>query len=1108
MSRSSHQLTRKENDFFLLKNHLQFIISPGVKNNKNYSLRKVLLFLVLFIFPFELSLIAQQKIRGIITGSDGFPIQGVSVSVKAGTMGTMSGEDGSFSISAKKGDILVFSSVGFKQEKINVENDTIIKISLSLLAANLNEVVVTGYTAQKIKEIAGSVAVVNPKQLIEVPAGQTEQMLQGRVAGLTVITTGEPGSSSNIRIHGIGNFGDVTPLYIIDGVQGDINSLNPYDIESLQVLKDAGAYAIYGVRGSNGVIVVTTKKGKAGKTKINYDFYIGVQEPLHKGLDMLNPQEHANLLWLAKRNSYDTTQSGNPYDPLYGGGPVPILPDYSFAGPHRDTLYEGSPYVADSLYNLDVSSGDIYQIVRFSKTGVDWFHTMYQPAVSQNHTLSVSGGSENNHYLFSVGYLDQEGTMINTYLKRFTARINSEFLWLKTLHLGENLQLAYIDNPMSEKDDPRGINFGSDLQGAIVFDPSAPIYDIKGAWNGFSGTTGNPNVNPVARRFLSKDDKTNHWQIFGNAYAQLDFLKYFSARTNFGGTLDYFYDYNFIYPSYDYVPSGSGSPNSFSESSGYNRSWTWTNTINYSQHISNAHSIKILAGIEQISNYDRTLGGQRVGFFINDPNYRFLSNGDPVTQTNYSMASTSKFLSFISKLDYSYLDKYILTATIRRDGSSIFGSDNRYGWFPAVAMAWRMTEENFLRSSTWLTDLKLRASWGKSGYYGNTDPFNQYTLYGGAPGDATYDIYGNSTGTIAQGFRMIRIGNPETGWQEDVVTNIGFESIFWNGKLSITADWFNKQSNGLLFPLALPDLLGDAIRPTVNVGGISNKGIDLLVGSKGNFSRSARWDLQLTFTSYKSKVLKLNDIPYFDDYYGYVRNQVGYPVSSYFGYKIAGYFNDTSDVHKQAYQDGAAPGRFRYQNVNSDSIINDADRIHIGDPNPLFTLGINIGFAFKNFDFSTFCYWSYGNDVLNLMRQRADIASLGGFTKTALYDSWTPQHTNAKSPIAETSSTFSSGGAITSYPIEKGSYFRNKSMILGFNFPKSWINKMPIERIRVYFQVTNLFTITNYTGLDPELPGVALVPGSTVATKSTFGIDDGNYPNNQRQYLFGLSVGL
>jgi TonB-linked SusC/RagA family outer membrane protein len=881
-------------------NKLMWSLSVHSAKTKNLRLTTfMLLFLTLGTNSF-----AQNKITGTITNIDNVPLEAATIRNTTTSSQTISNKDGSFSIAATKGDIIDISFIGYASKQFEIGSDVFLNVQLEELISNLEEVVMVGYAKQKVKEITGSVAIVKPKDLTAVPAGQVEQMLQGRVAGVDVITSGMPGGGSNVRIHGIGNFGDVTPLYIIDGVQGNINNLNPEDIESLQVLKDAGAYSIYGVRVRNGVIVVTTKSGKEGRTKISYDFYVCRTSPL-KGPDILNPQEQADLTWLALKNSGWVDANGNPNDPYYGNGPTPVLPDYLVAGPHTG-LFEGDPRVNPDLYNIDFTAGDLYQIVGADKNGTDWFHEIFKPAISQNHTITGSGGSNKNKYLFSLGYLDQQGTLINTYLKRFTARINTTFSLNDKISFGENLQLSYRDNPQVATQ--QGPN-GNEIHGAITTEPILPVYDIKGNWasldvNSLAG-------NPVATRFFAKDNKANYWDIFGDAWAEINFLKNFSFRSQFGGllTYHYFYDYSF----FSYVPVYNWPNNSFTESSGYQRSYTWTNTLNFSKTFNEVHTLNLLAGTEYISNYNRQLGGNRTGYFTNDVNYRFLTNGNPYTQTNYSFAGISELSSFIGSANYQFKNKYYFTATLRNDGSSVFEPANRYGWFPSVSAAWRVTQEKFLHQSNWLTDLKLRASWGKSGFYGNTDPQNQYTLYGGTVADSYYDVYGISSGSIQQGFRVTRIGDPKTGWQEDAVVNAGIESVLWKGKLSATIDVYKKQSKGLLFPVTLPDILGGATPPNINIGNVQNTGLDVLLSSEGKFSRDWGWNTTATITTYKSKIIKINNLAYFDAPYNeaglfIARNQVGHPFGAFYGYKVIGFFSDLDDVSKSPEQQDAAPG--------------------------------------------------------------------------------------------------------------------------------------------------------------------------------------------------------
>ena len=1039
---------------------------------------------------------AQQKITGKVFRESNLPLYGATIKIRNSDIAAISEADGSFVINARTGDLLEISFIGYKTGQIKIGDEINYNINLIPAIISLDDIVMTGYTSQKIKAITGSVAVVQPKELTSIPAGQVEQMLQGRVAGLTVITTGLPGSPSIVRIHGVGNFGDVKPLYLIDGVEGDINNLNANDIESLQVLKDAGAYAIYGVRGANGVLVITTRKGRQGKTRINYDFYIGTTRPLNVDLGLLNPQEMADLTWTAYRNLGQT-----PSNPLYGTDIKPVLPDFFIAG-RNVGLPAGDPDTDPSLYNSDFANGEIYQIVKANKSGTDWFHELYKPALIQHHSLQVSGANEKNKYAFTLGYMDQQGTLTSTWLKRFSVRMNSEFNVANTFRVGENLQWTYRDQG--------GIpDYGSpndnDMWRSITTNPILPVYDIKGGWahlDQFHFWD-----NPVALRVQAGDDKSNSWETFGNIYGELDFLKNFTARTSFGGTINNYNNNRFDYWSYEplIIDKDSFPDNALSESSGYRWSWTWTNTIKYAKTVADHHQFVVLAGTEAINNYNKEIGGRSAGLYVNDVNYRFLTNGTPSTafnvRSNYSFADQSSLFSFFTQFDYGYKDKYYFRGTLRNDGASVFGEENRYGWFPSVSAAWRISQENFMVDSKWIDELKIRASWGKTGFYGNVNSSNQYTLYGSSIGNSYYDI--NGVNSPSQGFRATRFGDPNTGWQEDVVTNIGVESVFWNGKLNLTIDWYNKKANGLLFEAGLPDILGGAVAPAKNVGVIQNKGFDILLGSKGSWNRDWKWDLTTTASIYKNKILKVSDQPFFFPIQGerFVKNQVGHAVSSYFGYKIIGIFADSNEVKNAPEQDEAKPGRFRYLDANGDNDISGDDRVFLGDANPDFTLGLNIGIGFRNFDFSTFFYGSFGNEVVNSPKTRTDFFGLeqnSAKSRRLLYESWTPQNIQASTPIAEASVNFSNIAVFNSYIVEDGSYFRNKSVILGYTFPVESLKRFKVEKLRIYIQAVNLFTITDYSGIDPELAG----------NSAAFGIDYGNYPNSEKRFLFGVNLGF
>ncbi|HEY6977396.1 MAG TPA: TonB-dependent receptor [Chitinophagaceae bacterium] len=1052
----------------------------------------------LFFFFISGTLLAQTKVTGNVKNAkDNSPVAFATVTVKGTTIATTTSTTGDFVINVPSGkNTLVVSSVGFDDSEVPIGTGTV-AVVLKEKVSSLDEIVVTGYTAQKKKSLTGSVAIVNVKDLKAVPAGSPEQMLQGRASGVTVNTTGQPGSSSDIRIRGITSFGDVSPLVIIDGVQGNLHDINANDIESFQVLKDAGAASIYGVRGSNGVIVITTKKGKSGKPTITYDGYYGTQRPLQGNVfNLLNTPEMAEVTWLSLRNSgqLDTT-TGNPTHPQYGNGTQPEIPDYILIGSRNGVVGQPTPEEL-AQYNIDYNKGDIYQIVGANKTGTDWYHELFTPAPIQSHTISASGGGDRSTYLFSLGYFNQEGTYLNTYLKRYDVRINTTFNIKNNIRIGENAYIYAKDNPQI------GILGETDIGALYREQPIIPIYDYFGGWAGTRAAGLGNSWNPYANAVKRKDDKGHEWDITGNVFAEVDFLRHFTVRTSFGGLIRNGYYYSFGF--HDYENAENNTSNSFNENAYYDRSYTWTNTIAYNA-VFGKHDVKVLGGLEAIDNYGRGVGGTALGLFSNNPDYRVLSNGSSGF-TNYSNAYQNSLYSQFGKVDYAYSNKYLVSATVRRDGSSRFGPENRWGVFPAFSAGWVITQESFMQGVSWLNNLKLRGSWGKLGNQLNVDPTNAFNLYGSSASNANfgsyYDINGSNTSSV-QGFTQTRIGNVKTGWEEDKLINVGLDAIILKNKLDFSIEWYKKSINGLLFTDQVPAMVGGATRPVVNIGDIENKGWDFSAAYHGNAGKDFKFDISANLTTYKSKIISIPG-DYFDASSGgtrlqnQTRNQVGHPIGAFFGYKVVGLFQSQEDVDKSPKQDAAAPGRFKYLDANGDGQINPDDRVFMGDPNPEFTYGINLNASYKGFDFSAFFYGSKGNDVFNYVRYWVDFypSFQGVKSKDLLYNSWTPDRPNAKTPIAENESNFSNNGVTNSYYIENGSFLKCKSMILGYTIPSAKLKRIGLDRFRVYVQAANLFTITDYTGQDPEVTG----------TNSSFGIDYGTYPNNQKMYIVGINL--
>jgi TonB-linked SusC/RagA family outer membrane protein len=538
----------------------------------------------------------------------------------------------------------------------------------------------------------------------------------------------------------------------------------------------------------------------------------------------------------------------------------------------------------------------------------------------------------------------------------------------------------------------------------------------------------------------------------------------------------------------------------YNENSMYNSSWIWTNTLTYTREFGK-HNLKLLGGSEAIKNYGRAVGGSSSGFFSTDPDYLILNNGTSAV-TNYSSAYSNKLFSLFGRLDYSFDSKYLFSATVRRDGSSSFGPDKTYGVFPSFSGGWRISQENFMKDLGWLDDMKIRGSWGKLGSQNNVSPTNAFTLFNSDFGNSYYDI--NGTGTIRQGFYQSSIGNANTSWEQDVITNVGLDLTVLNHKIDLSVEWYNKSIDGLLFPQPLPATTGGAAPPVINIGDIRNRGWDIAATYHGTVSKDFHFNVGLNVTTYKNLIVRVPDPGYFD--VGIARNQTGHPVSAFFGYDVIGFFKDDDDVAKSPVQQEAAPGRFKYRDVNGDGQITPDDRTFFGNPNPKFTYGVNLNASYKNFDFAMVLYGSQGNDVFNTLSYQLGKwdSYMAALSNDLLFDSWTPQNLNPKTPIAENASTFSTDGSVSFYK-ENGSFLKCRSMILGYTIDPSFLNKLSIKKVRVYFQVANLFTITKYSGLDPELSSGFSTLNSTQQS-AAFGIDNSNYPNNFRNYIFGLSL--
>lgn len=1051
-----------------------------------------------------ISLFAQRTVSGqVLSAKDGQPLAGATVTVKGSTAGTSTNADGRFTIKAPEGSTLVVSAVGHLPFEIS-SGESLDNIKLSEGTNDLTEVIVTGYTSQRKKDITGAVSVVKAEELISIPAITAENQLQGRAAGVNIVTNSAPGQVSTVRIRGYASFTGNDPLYIVDGVPlGSLLGIVSDDIESMQVLKDAASASIYGSRASNGVIIVTTKKGKVGPAKVSYNMYYGLQDP-GKGFseDLLNPQEWANLEWLAKKNSGQALSS-----PQYGSGATPVLPDYLLAGSTSGIVGENNPATNPDLYDLNYNRlGDAnyspYLIVRANKQGTNWWKELTRTAPIQNHNLTVSGASaDKSRYLFSVNYLNQEGIIPENYFKRYGARINTEFNVKENIRIGENLQVyAFQYNGADNNTE------NSPIAQARSILPIVPVYTIVPG--DFAGTRGNgigTTDNPLAIRYRRRNNQATPFALVGNLYAEVDFLKNFTARTSYGGVLAAFDSVG--YPTIEYEGAENDRNLALTRISGKFRASTWTNTLVYKNTFGD-HNLQVLAGSEYIEEKGDAVVASKTNFFsYTDFKFMTLSSGTSTPINNNNPFITSLY-SLFGKVDYMYKDRYIFSATFRRDGSSKFGSATRFGNFPAVSLGWRISEEDFFQSS-WITDLKIRGSWGKMGNQ-RIATGNQYTQFRTDAAGSSYDLLGTSNNP-ASGFWLSFLGNINGQWETNTTSNIGFDALLFNNKTEINFDFYTKNTSDLLFPLEQP-AVGGAIGvlnpPFVNVGKMNNWGIDLAVIHRADFG-PLKMEATWTFTTYKNEITEIAEGTEFFDYNSplneanriggsFTRNQVGHPINSYYGYDVIGLFKDAADVSSSPEQTDAAPGRFKYRDVNGDKAITPDDRTFFGDPNPAFTSGLNLDFKYKNFDAALFFFGVAGRDAVNYARFSTDFyqSNLSNKHKRALYDSWTPDRPNATVPIQETTSNFSTTAVPNSYYLEKAGYLRMRNLSFGYTLPKTLTSKIKVDRFRLYAQVVNVFTLTDYTGLDPEV---------ITTDDRAAGIDAGVYPA-VRQYIIGVNL--
>jgi len=1053
--------------------------------------------------------VLQSTVTGTVVDSDGIPLPGANVLEKGTTNGTQTDFDGNFTLEVQDGATLVISYIGFQTQEVAVEGQTSINVTLAEDAAALDEVIVTGYQTETKRETTAAVSVVKAEELAAIPSGNVEQQLQGRVAGVTVLTNGQPGTTSQIRIRGFGAFGGNEPLYVVDGLPvGNTEFLNPDDIETTTVLKDAAAASIYGARAANGVVVYTTKQGERGKRKTEMTINIssGVSDPNSNGaIDILSPIDQARYTHIAYENN--AAANGDPVvynHPQYGTNAIPTLPEYIYA---------------DGLNGVSASEIDFAQIaqnyendpdntflIKSNLRGTNWYKEITRIAPISRFSVGFDGGTDNGRFYTGISGQNQSGILLENEFVRYTARFNSEWDIAPWLSVGENFQVTYrsVTGGFGGQGGIGGADDESAVTTAIRMSRIIPVYDEFGSFASTKAAGfGNPR-NPV--RSLKNDDGDDSAYGIGgtgNVYVLLKPVNGLTLRSSLGGSYS-----NFYQTSYAYKYLGDSEPqanDSYNEGSSYFFNWTFTNTASYDK-LFGVHRVKALAGIEALNTgKGRNINGSGINPFSTDLDFQSLSVvQSPVV--NSGQFKGVNFYSLFGKLDYNYDERYYLTGVLRRDGASRFGGNNRYGTFPAVSAAWRVIAEPFLQNQDVISDLKVRAGWGQMGNSNNVDPNNQFSLYASDRSNTFYQTTGQSSGTD-EGFAASRIGNPDAKWETSTTLNIGFDASFFNNRLEFILDWWKKDTEDLLYQLPLPGVTGNfAQAPSVNIATMSNRGVDFEVIGRGNFTEDFSFEARVTGAFLENEIkslapgLEFFDGPSVRDIVA-TRNAEGHSLSAFFGYNVLGYFNTEEEVANSPEQDGKGLGRFRYEDVDGDGVITPEDRKFLGSPVPDFTGGLTLNFKYKKIEFETYWYTSIGNEIWNQTKWYTDFYGVfeGSAKGTAAFRSWTPElGNNAEAPIWESASNFSTNTVGNSWYVEDGSYVRLQRLALSYDFRGELTDKLGLTKLKIGLAANNIWTITDYSGIDPGVGGGA---------DTNFGIDIGNYPVAP-QYLINFEIGI
>ncbi|MBN2524612.1 MAG: TonB-dependent receptor [Bacteroidales bacterium] len=1001
----------------------------------------------------------EKVITGIVTdASTDEPLPGVSILIKGTSSGSITDSEGRYTVDAKSSDVLVFSYVGFLDEEIPVGSQTEINIGLTLDIIGLDEIVVIGYGVQKKKLVTGATTHVKEEDISQSKLSRIESSLQGLTPGMVIVKeSGQPGSDYNITIRGLGSVNGTEPLVLIDGVPGKLNTLNPNDVESVDILKDAASAAIYGSRAADGVILVTTKKGHEGKAVVNYDFYYGISNPI-KQVPMLNAEEYMTIM-----NEANASVDRDPF----------------FSEEEIANAGEGTNW-QDEATNRN--------------------------APSQSHYLGITGGNEKSNYSISLSYNNEEGIFDyegKSYFERFGIRINSQHKLKKYLTVGQNLTYSHRNT--------HGLGvtniYNNFMRGLLEASPLISVFD-EDVYDGFGKSEFQlEQSNPIASMHYNYNDEKRYDDIIGNIYTEVE-VKGLKLRSDIGATLKY-EQYTNALDTFTLTPFTYRVIPEYTQKMNREIGYNWDNTVSYERDFG-AHNVLAMVGINAQDNWFYWIEGKKEGYLTNDA--EVLSNVaslDTLYATGDYGKNDSRF-SVFGRLSYNYKEKYLLTASLRRDGSSRFGKNNRYGWFPAVSAGWTISEESFMETISFLNYMKIRGSWGGNG----KEPTSRYQYLATVSADNRYYPFGTSEVGVSPDI----LANPSLKWEESQQINVGFDSRFLTS-IRFTFDWYKKTSKDWIVQTEVPGVVGLAgisnEDPFINAGNVINTGVEFELGYSNTFG-DLMVDISANFAYNKNKV---TDVPgeYIpgessvlyngsDVFYG-IRE--GYPIGYFFGYQTNGIFQTQEEIDNYVGSNGdilqpdAEPGDVIWVNTNGDSLINDEDKVMLGDPNPNYIYGLNINLSYKGFDFGMYIMGQGGNEIVQCYRIEERFFPN---YKTTILDRWTGPGTSDRIPrVTRGTEANWNWRKFSDLYIYDADFLRIKSISIGYDFMKLFKNA-PLQQCRLYVAANNLWTLTKYDGLDPEVGyGSFYDEDGKLQDAYASGIDIGFYPS-PRTYLIGLNV--